>query len=202
MTTVRQMERLWNTRSFSKLLRDMLAHRVEGMFAVEAEMNLAPAAVAAAVIRLDELGQAHIPLTSTFIKFLLTLQGADGGWGDVATTALVLKALMTSKGDGSAIDRGLAFLRNLQKDDGLWPKIPIRRTAGDPLVSAFVLQQLGNDARFQAAVRVDDAISWYRTSETSLDTNTRRAWERALLRCKTPARLQRIRHTDATMAWS
>ena len=46
MTTVRQMERLWNARSFEKLLRDMLANRVDAMFALEAEMNIAPAAVA------------------------------------------------------------------------------------------------------------------------------------------------------------
>ena len=72
MTTVRQMERLWNARSFSRLLRDMLANRVDGMFALEAEMNIAPAAVAAAIIRMDELGQAHLPLATTFINFLLT----------------------------------------------------------------------------------------------------------------------------------
>jgi len=202
MTTVRQMERMWNARSFTKLLRDMLAHRVDGVFAMEAEMNIAPAAVAAALIRLDELGQAHLPLASTFVRFLLTIQGADGGWGDVATTALVLKALMTSNGVGASIDRGLTFLANLQKEDGLWPKIPIKRTASDPLISAFVLQQLGHDPRFHAAIRVDTALGWYGGSQPSLDANTRRAWERATLRCKSIIRTSRIQSGEPAMVWS
>lgn len=202
MTTVRQMERLWNARSFSKLLRDMLAHRVDGVFAMEAEMNLAPAAVAAALIRLDELGQSHLPLSSNFIKFLLMLQGADGGWGDVATTALVLKALMTCKGAGATIDRGLQYLANLQKEDGLWPKIPIKRTASDPLISAFVLQQLGHEPRFHAAVRVDDALGWYGGNQPALDPTARRAWDRAVMRCNSVIRTSRMKPGSMEPVWS
>lgn len=202
MTTIRQMERLWNARSFSKLLRDMLAHRVEGVFALEAEMNLAPAAVAAAMIRLDELGQAHLPIATTFVRFLLTIQNADGSWGDVATTALALKALMTSKGSGIAIERGLKFLADMQKSDGLWPKIPIKRTSSDPMISAFVLQQLGHDARFHAAVRVDDALGWYGGNQPGLDPNTRRAWERATLRCKSIIRTSRMQPAEPALVWS
>lgn len=101
-------------------------------------MNIAPAAVAAAPIRMDELGQSHLSLATTFIRFLITVQQEDGGWGDVATTAPCLKALMSNRGHGPAVDRGLEFLKNLQKADGLWPRIPIRRTDGDPAVTAFV----------------------------------------------------------------
>jgi len=196
------MERLWNARSFEKLLRDMLANRVDAMFALEAEMNIAPAAVAAAIVRMDELGQAHLPLASTFIKFLITVQQEDGGWGDVATTALCIKALMTGGGQGSSVDRGLAFLKNLQKSDGLWPRIPIRRADGDPAATAFVLQQLGNDERFHTTVDVAMATRWHEVNRTTLEPITQRAWERAMMRCRSVSRTSRLRTPNATVSLS
>ena len=81
------------------------------------------------------------------------------------------------------VDRGLKYLADLQKSDGIWPKIPFRRMPADPSVSAFVLYQLGDDARFRATVRIDDAVKFFQTHESSLDTEARRLWQRARLRC-------------------
>lgn len=199
MTTVRQMEKLWTAKSYQKLLRDMLALRVEGAFVLEAELNVAPASAAAALIRLSELGQSHVPLTTHLVRFLLASQHADGSWGDAMTTALCLRALMIGHGQGVAIERALAFLGNLQREDGLWPKIPIRRLPGDPLTSAFVLQQLGADPRFHEQVRAGDTLNWFEANARSLDDRARKQWTRATVRCQAAARKP---STQPVLVWS
>ena len=82
------------------------------------------------IIRLDELCQSASSLYPELVRALLAEQESDGGWHDPMTTALCLRALLCGRGGGLAIERGLAFLANLQKPQGLWPKAPIRRTPG------------------------------------------------------------------------
>ena len=62
---------------------------------------IAPSA-AMALIRMDELMQSHVPLYRQLIRVLLSVQQADGSWGDPAATALCLRALLSGKGDGIA----------------------------------------------------------------------------------------------------
>lgn len=141
MLTVRQIERYWNASDFGRLARELLAGRAESARTLLDCSHRVPAA-AWSVIRMDELGQGYQPLAGKLIRVLLAAQDADGGWGDVATTALVLRALTTCDGFGVAIDRGLRFLGMLQKDDGTWPRVPIKRMDSDEETTRAVVGHL------------------------------------------------------------
>jgi hypothetical protein len=183
MTTVRQIERYWTAREFTKLFHSLLAPRPEAKFRLEVEVRPALAA-AIGVIRLDELAQSHAPLYTRLVRAILAAQEADGGWGDPVTTALCLRALMCGRGEGVAVERGLAYLANLQKAEGIWPALPLRRMPADPHVSAFLLAQLGDSPGFRAAMRFDQAVQWFRTHVEELDRETAGLWDRAALRCR------------------
>ena len=187
MITVRQMERYWTRRQYEKLFDALVEHRPEGAFPFDlAEGRAAPAA-AMAMIRLDELTQAHVPLYGVLLRAVLACQNPnDGGWGDPVVTALCLRALTAGRGNGLAIDMGFRYLADLQKADGIWPAGPIRRLPADPTVSAFVLYCLGEKAAFRQAVRFDDATHWFETHGSSLDADGRRWWGYAKMRCQLP----------------
>ena len=186
MITIRQIERAWTARTYEKLFRELVAARPEAAFRFELEQGRAIPTAAMAVIRLDELSQSHVPLAGTLVRALLAGQEKDGGWGDAMTTALCLRALLCSTGDGVAIERGLEYLVNLQKAEGVWPAVPLRRMPADGYVSAFVLYELGDNARFREAVRFDDAVKWFEANESSLDPEALRLWSRARHRCRIP----------------
>jgi hypothetical protein len=159
-------------------MRDLLAARGEASPAIMSELSRPVPAAAMVMIRLEELGQAHVPLFSKLLKTVLAVQNADGGWKDPLTTALVLRALRLTSGAGPAVDRGFQYLAQLQKDDGLWPAEPIRRMAGDPFVTAWILFHLGNDATFRRAIRLDDALAAMELLEPSLSPEAKRLWAR------------------------
>lgn len=184
MITIRQIDRAWTARTYEKLFRELVAGRPEAGFRFELEHGRAIPAAAMAVIRLDELSQSHVPLCGTLIRAVIAGQEKDGGWGDAMTTALCLRALLCSQGDGLAIERGLQYLANLQKTEGVWPAVPLRRMPADGYVSAFVLYELGDVARFRDAVRFEDAVTWFAANEQSLDRETARLWARAQHRCR------------------
>src|SRR5688572_3075249 len=167
MITVRFIQRLWDARSYDRLIRELLATRVEGSPRVAASLAGSTAAAALGLIRLDELNQSHTPIAQKMLRCIIASQGAtggnDGGWNDPALCALCLRALFTSRGQGLAIERGLISLANLQRDEGIWPAEPIRRMSGDPLVSAFILLQLGGNEQFRASVRFNEALAWFDT---------------------------------------
>lgn len=197
MTTVRQIERLWTARQFDRLLRDLLGGRPEGLLGLDRKLRLIPAATAVAMIRLDELGQAHVPLFSRLVRTLLNTQDADGGWGDAMTTAICLRALMLGGGSGDSVRSGLAYLALLQKDNGAWPIVPIRRTDEDATTTAFVLYELAEMAEFREAVRFADAVQWLVRHDISLPVEARRLAHRATAR----ARLHPLPQ-EATAMWS
>jgi hypothetical protein len=184
MTTVRQIERLWNAKQYDRLFKQLLASRPEASFRLEIQLGQAVPAAALALIRLDELSQAHVPLCAHLIRAILSAQEADGSWSDPMTTALCLRALLTSHGQGAAIDRGLFYLATMQKSQGIWPKVPIRRMPADPYVSAFILYQLGDCDRFRSAVRFFDAINWFEQNEPNLEPDALTLWRRAALHCR------------------
>src|SRR3712207_5518067 len=111
MTTVRQIERYWTAKEYARLFRDLVAARPEAQFRLEVEVR-APLAAAMAVIRMDELAQSHTPLYTRLVRFLLSTQESDGGWGDPVTTALCLRALLCGQGKGMALERGVTYLAN------------------------------------------------------------------------------------------
>jgi len=183
MMTIRQIERFWAAKAYPRLVAQLVAMRPEGSARLEMALGRAVPAAAMTIIRLDELNQSHTPLCAQLLRILLAAQEADGGWGDGMATALCIRALMCGSGSGAAIERGIEYLANLQKTDGLWPRIPIRRTPADPFLSAFILFHLGPDPRFAAAVRVADTIGWFESHTGELDEETARLWRAAALRC-------------------
>ena len=185
MTTVRQIQRLWEARKYAQLYSELTSARPEGTLRIQWECSQSVPAAALAVIRLDELNQSYVPLSAKLIRSLIATQQKDGGWGDLMATALALRALSCAGGWGQAIKQGLAYLANLQKPEGIWPRVPLRRMSGDAFVSAFILQQIGDLPSFQGAIRFEDAIRWFATNETTLDPEARRLWDRARLKCRT-----------------
>lgn len=139
MLTIRQIERLWNAGDYTRLSKELLQGRTESSPTTLADGAHRVPCAAYALIRIDEFAQSAHPLCQGLIRALLATQDRDGGWGDCATTALVLRALSLSRGTGLAIDKGFTFLANMQKDNGLFPRIPIRRTDGDLATTALVL---------------------------------------------------------------
>jgi len=183
MITTRQIERFWTAKSFKKLFSELMAARPESAFHFDRELAKPSAVAALAMIRLDELSQSYLALYSQFLRTVLAAQEADGGWGDLATTALCIRALLCGNGDGVAIERGLAYLANLQKPQGIWPAVPIRRMAEDAAVSLFILHQLADQQCFRAAVRFADAVAWFEQHHHTLQPELGHFWERISARC-------------------
>jgi hypothetical protein len=184
MITVKQMERAWNARQYERLYRDLVAFRPEATLRMDFESGWAAPAAAMALIRMDELSQSHAPLFGKLLRALIATQQPDGGWGDVTTTALCLRALLCGDGHGLAVEQGLAFLAKLQRPNGLWPQLPHHRLPEDANASAAVLHHLGDQPAFQASVQLADALAWFELNETYLDHSARELWNRASRRCR------------------
>lgn len=184
MLTIRQIERLWGSKSYERLFRELISARPEGTLRAQIQLAQPIATAAMGVVRLYELNQEHTPVYGTLLRTLLASQQSDGSWHDPMTSALCLRALLLGQGAGAAVQRGLAYLSGLQKPEGIWPNVPIRRMPADPYVSAFILYQLAEHAEFRSAVRFLDAVNWFEQHEGSLDTETHTLWERASTRCR------------------
>jgi len=184
MVTVRQIERHWNQKAHDRLYQDLVSARPERLYRPEHQAAMSTLAAAMAVIRLDELTQTHVPLYSKLVRAILAAQDPDGGWGDPAVAALCVRALQCSRGEGLAITRGLHYLADLQKPEGIWPNVPLRRMPADAHTSAFILAQLGDNAEFRQAVRLPEAVAWFQTHVYELDEPTSQLWQRASLRCR------------------
>jgi hypothetical protein len=187
MVTVKLMERLWASKAYGRVVREMLAGRPEASLKLEMELGWAAPAAALMLIRLDELSQQSARLYSTLVRVVLSEQQSDGGWGDLFSTAVCLRALLAGQGQGQAIDGGMAYLSALQKDDGAWPSAPLRRMPADAFVTAFILLQLGEHAAFRAAVNFDAAVDWLEENPEALDAASRPLWQLVRLRCGTCA---------------
>ncbi|MGB7159273.1 MAG: hypothetical protein WBD40_14485 [Tepidisphaeraceae bacterium] len=198
MFTIRQIERQWSSKAYRRLAVDLLAGRPEASIRLENEFGRSVPAAALALVRMDELAQSHHPLYRTLLSVLIVAQEADGGWGDVLTTALCVRALTCGDGQGVAVEGGLAYLAQLQKAEGVWPKVPLRRMPADGFVSAFVLFELGDTEPFRDAVRFADALDWFADNLAALDPDTRRLWDRAGAKC----RPRRARTAEAAGLWS
>lgn len=184
MITIRQIERSWTAKDYARLFRELVAARAESLFRVETETARAPLAAAMAMVRLEELNQAHVPFYATLLRAVLAGQEADGGWGEPVATALCLRALSGGRGNGITVERGMNYLANLQKDEGIWSNLPLRRMPADPHVSAFLLYQLGDNPLFRETVRFRDAVAWFEDHAPSLDEETAEIWDRARHRCR------------------
>jgi hypothetical protein len=182
MLTVRHIEKRWEAGKYPRLLEELIAPRVESLAAGELANAPCPAAAALALVRLEEMDQSHAAICAKFIRTIIAQQQADGGWGDVSTSALCLRALCQNRGQGQAIERGMEYLALLQQPGGIWPKIPFRRMPADALVSAFALLQLGDNEKFRAAVQFEAAISWFEMHAPMLDCAAQTLWSHARIR--------------------
>jgi hypothetical protein len=160
-------------------MEQLLDARPESSPRAAAELKGAVPAAAMAVIRLEELGQDHAPVARSLLNLILATQESDGGWSDPMVTALCLRALLCGRGRGVAIERGMAHLAELQRDDGSWPAIPVRRAGGDAMTTAFILQQLADQPAFAARAQVEMAMGWLGEREAQLDGDARRLWSAA-----------------------
>jgi hypothetical protein len=184
MMTIRQIERMWGAKSYERLFRELIAARPEGTLRAQMQLAQPTATAAMGVVRLYELNQEHTAVYATLLRAVLAAQQPDGGWGDPMTSSLCLRALLLGQGAGAAVQRGLAYLAGLQKAEGIWPNVPIRRMPADPYVSAFILYQLAEHAEFRSAVRFLDAVNWFEQNEAALDGESRTLWDRASVRCR------------------
>jgi len=182
MLTVRHIEKLWDARKYQRVLEELIAPRIEAVAAEELKQAPIASAAALALIRLDELHQPHASICPKLIRTLVATQESDGGWADVAVTALCVRALSLQNGSGLAIDRGMAYLAALQQPDGIWPRVPIRRMPADALISAFVLLQLADNDRFRGAVDINAAFGWFESHGWSLDSASKCLLDHARLR--------------------
>ena len=196
MITVRQLERLWEAKAFARISALLLEMRAESSLRLAQELARPVPVAALTIIRLDELSQAHTAFCSRMIRTILAAQEQDGGFGDVLSTALCIRALSCGNGHGVAIERGLRYLATLQKEDGSWPRIPLRRFAGDAFVTALVLYHLGDNEQFLQATRAEAALDWLCAQEAELDVETARVFKLVRMRlAQTPLR-------EPSFAWS
>lgn len=183
MITVRLMERLWASKRYGNIVREMLASRPEASLRLEMELGRAAPAAALILIRLDELSQQNAPLYGKLVRVILAEQQSDGGWGDLFSTAVCLRALLCGSGQGDAIDAGLAYLAALQKDDGAWPTAPLRRMPADAFASAFIVLQLSDRPAFRQTVRFADALAWPEENPEAIEPCSKPLWQLVRLRC-------------------
>src|SRR5688500_14965519 len=193
MMTVRMIERTYGTRDFSRLLHDLTSHRADALIRWDAQAARPTLAAAMGAIRIDELSQAHHPFCGKLLQIILSAQEADGGWGDPLSSALCLRALLASKGNGVALERGLSYLAALQQEDGAFPAGPFRRMPADAHVTAAVMYLLAEFPLAWEVVRMSSAADWLDTHIQTMDDATRVLWRHASLRC----RLRPTAHTPA-----
>jgi len=184
MLTMRQIERWWTAKSYTRLIDELCAGRAEGVNGIRDLVDGPIAAAALTIIRTDELRQTSHPLVGKLIGLLLRTQNAAGGWEDgevgVVTTALAARALAAT-GTGEAVDHALNYLADAQTTDGDWAVdteaadegavATLIRTAtvADMAVTAFVLYQLATIRRPAAALIIDGALASLLSNEESID---------------------------------
>jgi hypothetical protein len=132
------------------------------------------------MIRLDELNQSSTPIFGNLLRTILAAQESDGGWGDIAVTAVCVRALLLDRGSGPAVERAVGYLAALQQSSGSWPAIPLRRMSADPFTTAFVVLELGDNAEFRRQVNWIDAVNWL--AEAGLEEDCRGLWDRVRIR--------------------
>src|SRR3954468_2935184 len=100
MITIRHIERLFSDQQHRRLYRELIVARPEASFPLETALGCVVPTAALALIRLDELTQSHTAIYRRLLNVVLTAQQPDGGWGDVMTTAVSVRALLCGGGDG------------------------------------------------------------------------------------------------------
>jgi hypothetical protein len=196
MITVRQLERLWHEKAYARMSALLLEMRQESSIRLAQELARPIPIAALSIIRLDELAQSHTSFCSRMIRTILAAQEQDGGFGDALTTALCIRAFSCCNGHGPAIDRAMNYLGTLQKEDGSWTRIPLRRFPGDAFTTALILYHLGENEKFIHFTRAEVAFDWLSAHEPHLDIETMRIFRTLRLR------LAQAPLAEPSFAWS
>ena len=184
MMTIRMIERTFGAKDYSRLLHDLTSHRADALIRWDAQAARPTLAAAMGAIRMDELSQAHHPLSGKLLAVVLGSQDADGGWGDPLSTALCLRALMANKGHGPAVDRGLAYLAAVQHETGAFPAGPFRRMTADAHTTSAILYLLGEFELTWDHTNAVAAADWLDANPEAIDDATRVLWRHGSLRCR------------------
>lgn len=182
MITVRQLERLWMEKAYARMSALLLEMRPECSLRLAQELARPLPVAALAIMRLDELSQAHAPFCSRMVRQILAAQESDGGFGDALTTALCIRALSCGNGNGASIDRAIQYLATLQKEDGSWPRIPLRRFSGDAFVTSLILYHLAGNEAFVRCTHALEAFDYLCTLESEMDSETSRIFRNLRVR--------------------
>jgi hypothetical protein len=189
MTTARQIQKLWQTNDYKRLVRLCLEARADALEPILPMLSGPVGSAALALIRLTELSPFPTPMHAGLAQVLANHQRENGGWGDPVLTAVAVRALLSAELQRDRASAGISHLGRLQRDDGLWPAGESTRLPGDPVVTLFVLLQLGVEAAFRFVTRVDRAIEAI-DAHPSLDASSRRALTIARLRSTTASVVQ------------
>ena len=160
MMTVKHMQRLWRAGRFGKLLADVTEGRGGPTWDAMAARGGRPAAAAACLVRLDDLGQGHVAFAGEQRAALADAQQPGGDWGDAALTAACVRALSTRAGPGDAARRGLAALADAQRADGAWSATLIKRLPGDVDATLAVVEHLTHVPLVADRPSLDGAFDW------------------------------------------
>jgi hypothetical protein len=118
MFTISRVAWLWKRKQYEHIVNLCMDLRHEPLLRLQAACrDVAVAAAAAAVIRMEELCLSHAPLCGQLLRFIISQQQADGGWGNPALTELCIRALKCEQGQGLVIDRGIGYLAGVRKNN-------------------------------------------------------------------------------------
>lgn len=149
---------------WQRLLDDVLANGRQVDLPIRMRLSQADtlpiASVALALRRLNELEFALSPTAAAVVQGLVAGQEADGSFGTVAATAMVVRALIATLEQpgcetleprvSEAIELAVRFLALHQGDNGLW--------FDSEIDSAITAWQLADSQAFTNAVRMEDLI--------------------------------------------
>jgi hypothetical protein len=107
------------------------------------------------------------------VRAIIAGQENDGGWGDAMTTALCFEPFFARAATGLpwiAVSSTSPIFRNRKA-----PGPPSRSAEWPPTdtSTAFILYQLGDQARFREAVRFESALQWFHPNASHLDPEAR-----------------------------
>jgi hypothetical protein len=101
-----------------------------------------------------------------------------------ATAVSALAALRDSDPQSApslsiAVDRLLAALSGMQREEGLFDAPADRSDDQRAVVSAFIYYLLGSDSRFREVVRIFDLLDWFEQREYTLPRDAGEVWSLA-----------------------
>lgn len=165
MLSKRRIEQRMLAGDWQRLADDVLANGRQVDLPIRMHLSepdtLPVAAVGLALRRVNELEFALSPLARAMAQGLIVGQEPDGSFGNVASTAIVVRAMISTLEQPGceklasriheAVEIAIRFLAWHQGDNGLW--------LDSEIDSAIVAWQLADCRMFTDAVRMEDLVT-------------------------------------------